>query len=70
LLWFVRYLRCRLIFKADVATGAYSVTNEDGVITATITTADVQASNGILHIVDAVLVPDSAHEVRDLVQPY
>jgi uncharacterized surface protein with fasciclin (FAS1) repeats len=57
------------VMAADVAAGdvttlegsAFTIATEGGVMvnTANVTTTDVPASNGVIHIIDAVLVPAS-----------
>ena len=42
-----------------VAASGGSVSFTINGITATVTTADVEASNGVIHIIDKVLVPAS-----------
>jgi uncharacterized surface protein with fasciclin (FAS1) repeats len=47
---------CKLTFKAD--NGMVTVTDENGT-TANVTVADVMQSNGVIHVIDAVLTPKS-----------
>ncbi len=48
---------CELTLKAD--GGKVTVTDENGT-TANVTIADVRQSNGVIHVIDAVLTPKSA----------
>jgi uncharacterized surface protein with fasciclin (FAS1) repeats len=57
------------VLAADIQSGAFPTVNgadlnitvgDDGTVTvndATVTQADVQASNGVIHIIDTVLLP-------------
>ena len=47
---------CRLTAKAD--GGTVTLTDENGTV-ATVTTADLDQSNGVIHVIDAVLLPRS-----------
>jgi uncharacterized surface protein with fasciclin (FAS1) repeats len=47
------------------------VADENGVVingTATVTQADIQASNGVIHLIDAVLVPEHTPNIVDIAQ--
>ncbi|MDF1811255.1 MAG: fasciclin domain-containing protein [Verrucomicrobiales bacterium] len=54
---------------AETANGAkLDIKVKDGVVTvndATVVTADVDASNGVIHVIDTVLMPPSDKEVED-----
>ena len=45
---------CELTLKAD--GGMVTVTDENGTV-ANVTIADVMQSNGVIHVIDAVLTP-------------
>ena len=40
--------------------GAVQILNNDGSIAATVVQADVMASNGVIHVIDTVLIPETS----------
>ncbi|MEH0158663.1 fasciclin domain-containing protein [Limibacter armeniacum] len=48
-----------LTFNVDSESGAITIANPEGSTDATIDPADVEASNGVIHVIDQVLLPPS-----------